>query len=385
MPARSRPAQVAWGTGTADDEARDGCAAIDCLGRKMPEKGTDEATGRSNQKPAERLIELAVLAALSAGAEVDDVTIAFQDGGAGLDREDLRRVGERLAGQGLLRRAGRDGANCTLTPAGRRAMVVLAGECVALAADVEARTAALSVEQQQIERLRSDLLSTVSHELRTPLTLIRTSIGLLLDSEPDEAMRLRLLRNIKQSTDRMNTLVTDLLDLVRLRHERTALQMRRVNIGGLLANVATLMRPLLEESGQTLEVTTPRPVPRVLGDARRLERLFLNLVSNANKYAPSGSRIRITVEADDDVTITVADAGPGIPADVLPHLFEQFYTARTSSSSHNIGVGLGLPIAKSIAEAHGGRIDVASDVAAGSTFTVTLPRSGRHNRRGRTP
>jgi signal transduction histidine kinase len=178
--------------------------------------------------------------------------------------------------------------------------------------------------------------------------------------------------------------VTDLLDLVRLRHERTALQMRRVDIGELLANVATLMRPLIEEREQTLEITPPRPAPFVLGDARRLERLFLNLISNANKYAPEGSRIRIAVDSGDDVVrIAVADAGPGIPPDVLPHLFEQFYTARTSSSSHNIGVGLGLPIAQSIAEAHGGRIDVASGVGAGSTFTVTLPRTGRRNRRGR--
>jgi signal transduction histidine kinase len=247
-----------------------------------------------------------------------------------------------------------------------------------------AAQAALVRERENVERLRTDLLSTVSHELRTPLTLIRTSIGLLLDSTPDEAMRLRLLRNIKQSTDRMNTFVTDLLDLVRLRHERTALQMRRVDIGELLANVATLMRPLIEEREQTLEITPPRPATFVLGEARRLERLFLNLVSNANKYAPVGSRISITVVPDGEVvTIAVADAGPGIPADVLPHLFEQFYTARTSSSSHNIGVGLGLPIARSIAEAHGGHIDVASDVGAGSTFTVTLPRSGRRNRRER--
>jgi signal transduction histidine kinase len=331
----------------------------------------------------ERLIELAVLAALGAGAEVDDVATAPQGVGAGLDREDVRRLGERLAGQGLLKRTDRDGADYALTPAGRREMVAFAGECVALAADVEARTAALSAEHQQIERLRTDLLSTVSHELRTPLTLIRTSIGLLLDSTPDDAMRLRLLRNIQHSSDRMNALVTDLLDLVRLRHERTPLQLRRVNVGGLLANVEMLLRPLLEERDQTLEITTSQPAPFVLGEARRLERLFMNLISNANKYAPAGSRIRVAVVPDEDVvTIAVADTGPGIPADVLPHLFEQFYTARTSSSSHNIGVGLGLPIAQSIAEAHDGRIDVVSDVGVGSTFTVTLPRSGGRSRRG---
>jgi signal transduction histidine kinase len=244
-------------------------------------------------------------------------------------------------------------------------------------AALAASQASLARERETVERLRTDLLSTVSHELRTPLTLIRTSIGLLLDSELDDAMRLRLLRNIKQSTERMNTLVTDLLDLVRLRHERAELQMRRINSRELLTGVATLMRPLLEERGQSLEVSTPRPAPRILGDHRRLERLFLNLVSNANKFAPDDAHVSLGATVDGrEVRFTVADTGPGIPPEVLPHLFEQFYTARTSSSSHNIGVGLGLPIAKSIAEAHGGRIEVESRLGEGTTFSVTLPLAG---------
>jgi two-component system sensor histidine kinase ResE len=334
----------------------------------MPTKGTDEAMVRRDRPVPERLIELAVLAALGAGAAEQEVTTALQDGGGSLDREDVRRLGECLAGQGLLQRVDRDGPDYALTPAGRRATLALAGESVAVAADHEAR----------IERLRTDLLSTVSHELRTPLTLIRTSIGLLLDSQPDEEMRLRLLHNIKQSTDRMSALVTDLLDLVRLRHERAELPMRRIDVGVLVTDVATMMRPLIEDRQQTLEVPPLRPWPRLQGDPRRLERLVLNLVSNASKFSPPGARIRIeVVAAREEVTIGVADTGPGIPPEVLPHLFEQFYTARTSSSSHNIGVGLGLPIAKSIAEAHGGRIDVESEVGVGSTFRVTLPRHGR--------
>jgi signal transduction histidine kinase len=242
--------------------------------------------------------------------------------------------------------------------------------------DMEASEAdRLAAEREELDRLRTDLLSTISHELRTPLTLIRTSVGLLLDSDPDEAMRLRLLHNIKQSTDRMNALVTDLLDLVRLRHERVELPMRRIDVGVLVTNVATMMRPLIEERQQMLEVPPLRPWPRLQGDPRRLERLVLNLVSNASKFSPPGARIRIEVTAArEEVTISVVDTGPGIPPEVMPHLFEQFYTARTSSSSHNIGVGLGLPIAKSIAEAHGGWIDVESEVGAGSAFRVTLPR-----------
>jgi signal transduction histidine kinase len=211
--------------------------------------------------------------------------------------------------------------------------------------------------------------------------LIRTSIGLLLDSEPDEEMRLRLLRNIKQSTDRMSALVTDLLDLARLREDRLDLNIRSVDLQALAAGVVSLMRPLLDAKGQRVELATSSPSPVVPGDFRRLERVLLNLLGNANNFAPAGTVIRVDIRDDKkEATIAVRDAGPGIAAEALPHLFEQFFTERTSSSRHNIGVGLGLPIAKGIVEAHGGRIWVESAIGAGTTVTFTLskrwPREG---------
>ncbi len=237
--------------------------------------------------------------------------------------------------------------------------------------------AALAAELRELERQRSDLLSTVSHELRTPLTLIRTSVGLLLDSDPDPQMRLRLLRNIKQSADRMHALVTDLLDLVRLRSGKAELQLRYVDVGELVNNAVGLMGALVEEKGQVLSVDLPTPAPRVMGDFRRLEQVLLNLLSNANKFAPPGASIRLAVADDEpEVVVSVADTGPGIPPEAQPHLFEQFYTARTSSPSHNIGAGLGLPIAKGIVEAHGGRIWVESTVGAGTTVYFSLPKEG---------
>jgi signal transduction histidine kinase len=298
-------------------------------------------------------------------------------------QEAAQAIGALLAG-GLIALSGRDAGQ---DPAYK--ITELGSQLIARQSSIRAgydkaiaeADAQLAAERETVERLRTDLLSTVSHELRTPLTLIRTSVGLLLDSEPDDAMRLRLLRNIKQSTDRMSTLVTDLLDLVRLRHERAELEIRRVRLNNLLQGVAALMRPLLEERSQTLELALPHPAPVIAGDPRRLERLFLNLISNANTFAPQGSRIDVIVERTSaSVEVSVVDAGPGIAPDVLPHLFEQFYTARTSSTAHNIGIGLGLPIAKSIAEAHGGRIDVESEVGAGSRFRVTLPLQPRRER-----
>ncbi|MGQ9674749.1 MAG: sensor histidine kinase [Chloroflexota bacterium] len=245
------------------------------------------------------------------------------------------------------------------------------------ASSLESERAALLAERQNLDRLRNDLLSTISHELRTPLTLVRTSIGLLLDTKPDPAMRDRLLRNIKQSTDRMHVLVTDLLDLVRLRSGHAELSLRRLDVNELVTEAATLMRPLLDEKRQTLDLDLPTPAPIVMGDHRRLEQVLLNLLSNANKFAPQLAQVRISVVDDGAwVTVGVSDNGPGISPDEQLHLFEQFYTARTSSPSHNIGVGLGLPIAKGIVEAHGGNMWVKSEVGAGTTVYFALCKDG---------
>ena len=240
----------------------------------------------------------------------------------------------------------------------------------------ETDRAVLEAERERIERLRTDFLSTISHELRTPLTLIRTSIGLLLDSDPDEVMRERLLRNIKQSSDRMQALVTDLLDLARMRSDRLELHIRRIDLGELVAGAVSLMRPLIDEKGQRVTIAVPSPAPVVPGDQRRLERVLLNLLSNATKFAPPGAAILVRVTGDGEVvTVSVGDNGPGIPADAIPYLFEQFYTGRTSSSRHSIGAGLGLPIAKGIVEAHGGRIWVESTAGAGSVVSFSLPKT----------
>ena len=262
-----------------------------------------------------------------------------------------------------------------------------------------ALAATLAAEREKIGRARDDLLSTVSHELRTPLTLIRTSVGLLLEGDPDLEMRERLLRNIKGSADRMHGLVTDILDLVRLTSGRAELQLRYVDVGALATEAAGLMLPLIDKRAQTLVVDVPVRAVRVLGDYRRLEQVLLNLLSNANKFAPAGARISVTVrgvtdvqdvesavdvagvegitggsgDTDDGVLVTVADDGPGIPPEARSRLFEQFYTSRTSSPGQNIGAGLGLPIAKGIVEAHGGRIWVETEVGAGAVFHVFLP------------
>lgn len=240
-----------------------------------------------------------------------------------------------------------------------------------------AERAALAAEQAALEQARLDLLATLAHELRTPLTLIRTSIGLLLERDPEPAMRARLLRNIKHSTDQMHRLVSDLLELARLRGGQPDLQVRAVDLGRLAARVAALLRPLFDEHRQTLTLRAPAPAPVVLGDARRLEQVLVNLLDNAQTYAGAGARVTVTVrDMGATAEVAVADTGPGIPPPAQARLFEQFYTARTSSTSHTIGVGLGLPIAQGIVAAHGGRLWVESVVGQGSVFRFTLPKEG---------
>ena len=307
-------------------------------------------------------IDTMILSAVCAGATTETIAELLGETDAA-SRAPIRERVATLRRSGLL--AG-EHDEAVITDEGRQAL--LAG-----IAAWHASARALDEEHGQVERLRTDLLETISHELRTPLTLIRTSIGLLIESDPDEEMRQRLLRNIKQSTDRMHALVADILDLARMRGDRLDLQMRQLDLGELARGAATLMRPLFDARDQQVEIERGA-IPPVPGDARRLERVLLNLLSNANAFAPAGSTITIRIRHDgEDVVVEVRDRGPGIPEEAMPHLFEQFFTARTSSTRHNIGVGLGLPIAKGIVEAHGGRIWVETAVGVGTAVSFALP------------
>ena len=324
--------------------------------------------------PSECLVQLTMLAALGGGSGSADVAAALAAGGVHRDRDGVDKEADRLVASGLLRHASGGERTYALTVEGGRAILSLAEECLNSVMDRDARTATLTTEHEQVERLRTDLLSTISHELRTPLTLIRTSIGLLLDTNPDEIMRQRLLHNVKQSSDRMNSLVADLLDLARLRGDRLELHFRQVDLREIVMAAAALMRVLIDERRQMLEVILPMATPVVFGDSRRLERALLNLLNNSSKFSNEGATIVVRVaEERGTALVSVHDTGPGIPPEVMPRLFEQFFTSRTSLPGRSIGAGLGLPIAKGIVEAHGGEMSVKSEVGQGSTFSFTLP------------
>jgi signal transduction histidine kinase len=246
-----------------------------------------------------------------------------------------------------------------------------------------ARATTIGVDEaeqlRELERLRTDLLSTIAHELRTPLTAVRTSVGLLLDAEhaPDESQRKELLETIERNAVRMQRLVGDILDLARFRAGRLNLQLRRLDARELADAALASVRPLAEAAGQVFVVDLPRSPVWVFGDRRRLEQALVNLLSNAQRFSPDGDEIRLAVKArGGEVAWTVTDRGPGIePAD-QERLFERFFVGDTQRPGATGGVGLGLPTTLAIAQAHGGRVNVASRPGKGSAFEIVVPAAG---------
>lgn len=312
---------------------------------------------------------MAALALVGGGVTVGDLERRFAAGGAEL-REGLAEVLlAELESLGLLRVARASPAReYVLSSLGRRM--------------VEQGTwGDASIPLQDLERLRTDLLSIIAHELRTPITVMRTLTGLLLDpsSEPTDEQRRTMLETMERNAERMQHLIDEILDLARYRSGTIGLQLRQFDAAELAESAVETIRPLADERGQTVELRVPRGVrPRVFGDRPRLDRALLNLVSNAQHFAPDGGRITVRLRTTRDGTVrwAVTDDGPGISAEDRAHLFERFYVGRRVGNDAPDGVGLGLPRAMAIAQAHGGTIEVHSRPGEGSTFTLAVPAAG---------
>jgi signal transduction histidine kinase len=244
-----------------------------------------------------------------------------------------------------------------------------------IAADNELR-----VGLRELERLRSNLFTAVAHELRTPLTAIRTAVGLLLDPATRAApvQRQQLLQTIERNAERLQRLTDDALELARFRAGELRLQLRRFDAREVGDAVQVAMAPLLQAKGQRMVLELgSRPV-WVFADHRRIERAVLNLVANAHKFSGPGVDVRLTVsQRGDDVTWEVMDGGPGISETEQSRLFERFFVSPSARSEG--GSGLGLPIVLASAQAHGGRVEVDSEIGRGSRFRMVVPAAGPRN------
>jgi signal transduction histidine kinase len=230
---------------------------------------------------------------------------------------------------------------------------------------------------QELAQMRSDFLLTVSHELRTPLTSVKTSAEMLLeeDDSPAESPRGQLIRSIVQGVNRLNTLIGDLVSMARLNNSQLQLNLEPVGTGEVASAACNLIRPLIQTKRQTLDVHFDVHGPKVLVDRRRFEQILVNLLSNAHRFTPAGGRISVDVhEEGDEVIIAVSDTGPGIPEHERQVIFEPFYRGREGSGRRVPGgMGMGLAIAKSLTELHGGRIWVEGG-ESGSTFFLAVQR-----------
>lgn len=241
-----------------------------------------------------------------------------------------------------------------------------------------ARRAALAIENarlyraaQQATRTRDDVLGVVAHDLRNPLQgiLIRASLIATTQDQPEQ--RREPLEGIKQAIRRMDRLIQDLLDVASLDAGRLSLARSRLSVAELVASAVDTQVPLAEAASLTLQLDAASDLPDIDADSDRLLQVFENLIGNAIKFTPPGGVVTAGARREDgDVLFFVADTGPGIAAEHLSHLFDRFWQPTRSDRR---GAGLGLPIAKGIIEAHGGRMWVESTPGTGSTFFLTVP------------
>ncbi len=225
---------------------------------------------------------------------------------------------------------------------------------------------------RSLQERQADLLRAISHDLRTPLTVIMTQAQLLQRRPDDPPTVLRRAASLRTSAQRMAAMIDDLVDLVRLEAGLVKLHQRSIALGPFTAELRERLRGTLPMERLRLEISDA--LPAVAADPPRLERILVNLITNAFKYSPPESEAVLRVErVEAGLRLTVSDQGPGIPPDEAPRVFERFW--RSPSATRTEGLGLGLYITRLLVEAHGGQIAIESEVGRGSAFHVTLPLS----------
>ncbi|HJV35484.1 two-component system histidine kinase PnpS [Geomonas sp.] len=231
---------------------------------------------------------------------------------------------------------------------------------------------------KRMERIRRDFVANVSHELRTPVTVIKGYAETLLSGAVDEdpERRERFLTIIHNHSDRLSSLVRDLLALSELESGDVALDPQKVLLEAAVKHALMLVEQRSEEKGISMEYHPVVAAFAVRADRRRLDQVLINLLDNAVKYSSPGAKVTVSAaEEGQMVRISVSDSGIGIPQKDLPRLFERFYRVDEARSRERGGTGLGLSIVKHIVQAHGGSISVESTVGVGSVFSFTLPKA----------
>ena len=228
---------------------------------------------------------------------------------------------------------------------------------------------------KQADRSKNEFLATLAHELRNPLAPIRAAVKILqLKANPTPESQ-SALEVIERQTRQMTRLIDDLLDIARITSNKLDLRNERIELGEVLNAAVETSRPLIEQRGHELIVKVPEDPIFLDGDLVRLAQVISNLLNNAAKYTERGGRIWLAAaKKGNDAVIKVRDTGIGIPAEMLPKIFEMFAQADRSTNGSPGGLGIGLTLVKRLVEMHGGTIAVHSDGRGkGSEFVVRVP------------
>lgn len=230
-------------------------------------------------------------------------------------------------------------------------------------------------EEEKLERLRRDFVANVSHELKTPLTTIKSYTETILDGVEDPKLSESFLKTINSECDRMNRIVRELLELSSMDHKQKKWRFEAGKIQDLVGGCIRKMQLSAKEKNQTLSFER-KEIPALLFDYDGLEQVVLNIISNAIKYTPEQGHVHVCIrEEAHHVIVLVQDDGIGISKEDMPRLFERFYRVDKARSRALGGTGLGLSIAKEIMEAHGGTVEVKSELGRGTEVWLRLPKA----------
>ena len=232
----------------------------------------------------------------------------------------------------------------------------------------------MSEKIESLDEARNQFVSNASHELKTPLATMKVMIeSLIYQPEMESGLRTEFLGDINREIDRLSSIISDLLTLVRMDEKDVKLSRENMSMAALIKDTEHLLKPLKEKRGQKLILSLQDDCD-MYADRTKLQQVVYNLMENAFKYTQEGGTVKVTLmKSGRSAILKVADNGPGIAAEHLPHIFDRFYRVDKARSRESGGTGLGLAIVHQLVMLHGGEVHVESDVGKGTTFTVELP------------
>ena len=230
-------------------------------------------------------------------------------------------------------------------------------------------------EAEEANRAKDQFLALLSHELRTPLHSMKGWLSMLSHGLLDEQQRVKAIEVIRRGVDAQNALVEDLLDVSRIVSGKLSISHDRISLVSVVSEAIEALKPIAESHGIRLSAELDSGADEILGDGHRLQQIVNNLVNNAIKYTSEGGQVIVKLEREGETAkLTVEDNGVGIPPEMLARIFEKFEQGDSSSRRNFSGLGLGLTIARRLAELHGGSVQGFSEgPGKGSKFIVTLP------------